>query len=114
MRHGLNALADTLQQDKNLTKLNTSVAIIGPSEDNVDLAHEGKLTGAAQRGYFRVIENDDVEPILRSWRRSRGEPEDEPEAEGDSTEAQAQAEAQPAQGQGQEPAAAQDDVEMGS
>lgn len=101
VRHGLNALADTLQQDKNLTKRNTSIGIIGPSTEAVDRADEGKVSGAAQRGYFRVIENDDIEPILRSWRRSRGEPEDEPEAEGEGEAQAGDAAAQP-----------QDDVEM--
>lgn len=109
VRHGLNALADTLQQDKNLTMRNTSIGIIGPSTEAVDPATGGKVSGAAQRGYFRVIENDDVEPILRSWRRSRGEPEDEPEAEGEAEQQQDGAE-----GAGNAAAAPADDVEMAS
>lgn len=32
MLHGLKALRDTLQQDRELTTLNTSVAVVGPGE----------------------------------------------------------------------------------
>lgn len=41
-------------------------------------------SGAAKRGNFRTWENDQVEGLLRAWRRSRGEPEDGPKAEEES------------------------------
>lgn len=44
-------------------------------------------SGAARRGNFRVWENDDVDSLLRAWRKSRGEPEDGPE-EGDAPQNQ--------------------------
>lgn len=92
INHGLSALADTLQQDKHLTIANTSIAIIGPSGEAVEKV---KGSGAARRGNFRIWENEDVDQLLRAWRRSRGEPEDGPE-EGDAPEVQ----------DGQQPAAA--------
>ncbi|KAK4686409.1 20S proteasome subunit alpha 6, partial [Tremellales sp. Uapishka_1] len=75
INHGLSALADTLQQDKHLTIKNTSIAIIGPPSSDVEKL---KLNGAAKKGGFRMWENDDVNELLRGWRRSRGEPEDGP------------------------------------
>lgn len=107
VNHGLSALADTLQQDKHLTTLNTSIAIIGPSAAEVDV----HPTGAARRGFFRIIENEEIDPLLRTWRRSRGEPEDGPQ---DETEAAAGA-AAPAEGEateGEQPAPGGEDVEM--
>lgn len=79
INHGLTALNDTLQQDKHLSNLNTSIAIIGPS----DVSSEGEAnvsgSGAAKRGSFRTWENAEVEGLLRAWRRSRGEPEEGPQ-----------------------------------
>ena len=92
INHGLSALADTLQQDKHLTIANTSIAIIGPSGEAVEKVQG---SGAARRGNFRIWENEDVDQLLRGWRRSRGEPEDGPE-EGDAPQVQ----------DGQQPAAA--------
>jgi 20S proteasome subunit alpha 6 len=112
INHGLSALADTLQQDKHLTTLNTSIAIIGPASAEVE---DVNGSGAARRGFFRVYENNDIDALLRTWRRSRGEPEDGPDAEesADATAAadapaatEAAAEAEPAQ------PPAGDDVEM--
>lgn len=77
INHGLSALHDTLQQDKHLTQLNTSIAIIGPSSEAEGEANL-KSSGAAKRGHFRTWENDEVEGLLRAWRRSRGEPEEGP------------------------------------
>lgn len=62
-----------------MTIANTSIAIIGPSSDEIEKV---QTSGAARRGFFRIWENDDVDGLLRAWRRSRGEPEDGPE-EGD-------------------------------
>ncbi|ORX33383.1 putative proteasome subunit alpha type 1 [Kockovaella imperatae] len=76
INHGLSALHDTLQQDKFLTIQNTSIAIIGPSSDEVE---DISISGAAKRGNFRVWENEHVDRLLRAWRRSRGEPEDGPQ-----------------------------------
>lgn len=92
INHGLSALADTLQQDKHLTIANTSIAIIGPSGEAVEKVQG---SGAARRGNFRIWENEDVDQLLRGWRRSRGEPEDGPQ-EGDAPQVQ----------DGQQPAAA--------
>lgn len=78
INHGLSALSDTLQQDKHLTVANTSLAIIGPSDESIENV---ALSGAAKRGYFRVWENEHVDGLLRAWRRSRGEPEDGPAEE---------------------------------
>jgi 20S proteasome subunit alpha 6 len=36
INHGLNALHDTLQQDKHLTLQNTSIAIIGPASSEIE------------------------------------------------------------------------------
>jgi 20S proteasome subunit alpha 6 len=84
INHGLSALADTLQQDKHLTIANTSIAIIGPSGEAVEKVQG---SGAARRGNFRIWENEDVDQLLRGWRRSRGEPEDGPQ-EGDAPQVQ--------------------------
>jgi 20S proteasome subunit alpha 6 len=57
-----------------------------------------------------VYENEDIDALLRSWRRSRGEPEDGPDAEETKDESAAAtapaAEAEPAQ------PPASEDVEM--
>lgn len=46
IKHGLHALRDTLQQDKELTTLNTSLGIVGPSHK------------------FEIIEGDALAPYL--------------------------------------------------
>lgn len=113
INHGLNALHDTLQQDKHLTIQNTSIAIVGPAADEVE---NTASSGAAKRGNFRTWENEGVDGLLRAWRRSRGEPEDGPQEE---TPAAAGAEgaeaAQSQEGSENAPeggAAAGEDVEM--
>ncbi|KAK8869518.1 hypothetical protein IAR55_000084 [Kwoniella newhampshirensis] len=78
INHGLSALHDTLQQDKHLSIANTSMAIIGPSDSSIE---DLGISSAAQRGNFRVWENEGVDGLLRAWRRSRGEPEDGPAEE---------------------------------
>ena len=113
INHGLNALHDTLQQDKHLTLQNTSIAIIGPASSEIENLD---ISGAAKRGNFRVWENEHVDGLLRAWRRSRGEPEDGPQEE---TPAEAEAPAaevqQTQEGSEQAPqggAGAGEDVEM--
>lgn len=115
INHGLSALHDTLQQDKHLKVENTSIAIIGPPSDEVENL---SISGAAKRGNFRVWENDNVDGLLRAWRRSRGEPEDGPQQEEAKKDDEAGAEAQQTQpGSESAPAggaAAGEDVEMSS
>jgi len=109
INHGLSALHDTLQQDKHLSINNTSIAIIGsPSPEIENLG----ISGPAKRGDFRVWENENVDGLLRAWRRSRGEPEDGPNEDAP-VEAEVKAEeAQTAEGSEQAPAAPGEDVVM--
>jgi len=58
VRHGLHALRETLQQDKELNVNNTSIGIVGPKSD-----HEEK---AVPNGAFRILENTAVEPFLQT------------------------------------------------
>jgi 20S proteasome subunit alpha 6 len=60
VRHGLHALRETLQQDKELTVNNTSVGIVGPTS-----AHE---KGISSDGAFRILEGEKVDPFLKSMR----------------------------------------------
>jgi len=107
INHGLTALHDTLQQDKHLSISNTSIAIIGPPSPEIEnLA----ISGAAKRGNFRVWENENVDSLLRAWRRSRGEPEDGPSEEAPA--AVSAEEGQSAEGSEQAPAAPGEDVVM--
>nr|ODN94896.1 20S proteasome subunit alpha 6 [Cryptococcus depauperatus CBS 7855] len=85
INHGLSALHDTLQQDKHLSQFNTSVAIIGSADAAIE---DLTKSAAANRGGFRVWENEGAEDLLRAWRRSRGEPENGPETEDAEGEAQ--------------------------
>ncbi|GHJ86816.1 hypothetical protein NliqN6_3218 [Naganishia liquefaciens] len=85
IQHGLNALRDTLQQDKSLTMKNTSIGIIGTATSTVPGATSSK------KANFRVLDDEAVEPYLREMRRRRGEPEtgearEEEEAAGDAQE----------------------------
>ncbi|CAN6669289.1 proteasome subunit alpha type-6 [Trichomonascus vanleenenianus] len=69
--HGLNALRDTLAQDKELTSKNTSVAVVGKGTT------------------FKVIENDDIAPWLAkldSLGRTSAPKKEEPQAEAMDTE----------------------------
>jgi 20S proteasome subunit alpha 6 len=56
--HGLHALRETLQQDKELTTNNTSIGIVGPSS-----THE---TGVAAGGSFRILEGSKIQAFLDS------------------------------------------------
>jgi len=58
VRHGLHALRETLQQDKELNVNNTSIGIVGPAS-----VHE---TGISPNGPFRILENEAVEPFLQT------------------------------------------------
>ena len=113
INHGLSALHDTLQQDKHLSISNTSIAIIGPADEE-GIEKIGQ-SAAARKGAFRVWENEDVDPLLRAWRRSRGEPEDGPKEEEEEAPA-ATAEETAASGDAAAPAAdaptGSDDVTM--
>lgn len=67
VRHGLHALRETLQQDKELNVNNTSIGLIGPRSE-----HEKK--GVQPTGAFRILENDDVEPFLQTMIAKGSEP----------------------------------------
>ncbi|EJD01269.1 uncharacterized protein FOMMEDRAFT_158400 [Fomitiporia mediterranea MF3/22] len=55
--HGLHALRETLQQDKELTIHNTTIGIIGPA---------GELeTGVPPEGPFRMLEEEKVDPYIQ-------------------------------------------------
>lgn len=62
IQHGLNALRDTLQQDKSLTLQNTSIGIVGP------------FTGSAstKKANFRTLDDEAVEPYLVEMRTRQG------------------------------------------
>jgi 20S proteasome subunit alpha 6 len=59
IRHGLHALRETLQQDKELNVNNTSIGLIGPSSE-----HEKK--DVQPEGAFRILENEAIEPFLQT------------------------------------------------
>jgi hypothetical protein len=59
VQHGLHALRETLQQDKELNTLNTSIGIIGPRS-----AHE--TDNARDTGAFRILEGEKVDPFLKT------------------------------------------------
>ncbi|KAI0698893.1 20S proteasome subunit [Cytidiella melzeri] len=58
IRHGLHALRETLQQDKELTINNTSIGIIGPAS-----THEKSVP---PEGPFRILEGEGIEVYLKS------------------------------------------------
>ena len=58
IKHGLHALRETLQQDKELTINNTSIGIVGPSS-----AHEEAVPPA---GPFRILEGEKIQVFLDS------------------------------------------------
>lgn len=58
VKHGLHALRETLQQDKELNVNNTSIGIVGPAS-----VHE---TGILPSGPFRILEGEKVEPFLQT------------------------------------------------
>jgi 20S proteasome subunit alpha 6 len=66
IRHGLHALRETLQQDKELNVNNTSVGIIGPMGQ-----HEKPISPP---GSFRILEGDKVEVYLESMEKKEEAP----------------------------------------
>lgn len=70
IKHGLHALRETLQQDKELTTLNTSIAIVGKGESGPaeQASIAPKPLGKQPRGLdrFRILEGDDLKPYLDS------------------------------------------------
>lgn len=58
VRHGLHALRETLQQDKELNVNNTSIGIVGPKSPHEKVEVPG--------GAFRILENESVEPFLQT------------------------------------------------
>jgi hypothetical protein len=58
VQHGLHALRETLQQDKELTIKNTSIGIIGPASDFE--------TNVPKTGPFRILEDEAVDPFLKT------------------------------------------------
>ena len=58
IEHGLHALRETLQQDKELTIHNTSVGVVGPAG-----VHE---TWVDEKGSFRILEEERVDPYIRA------------------------------------------------
>ena len=57
IRHGLHALRETLQQDKELTINNTSIGILGPAGP-----HE--QSGESTVGDFRILEGEPIQVYL--------------------------------------------------
>lgn len=57
IRHGLHALRETLQQDKELTINNTAIGIVGPAG-----VHEGASTAVD----FRILEGPPIEVYLHT------------------------------------------------
>jgi 20S proteasome subunit alpha 6 len=57
IRHGLHALRETLQQDKELTINNTAIGIVGPAG-----VHEGANTAVD----FRILEGPPIEVYLHT------------------------------------------------
>ncbi|KAF9569393.1 20S proteasome subunit [Agrocybe pediades] len=100
IKHGLHALRETLQQDKELNVNNTSIGIIGPKSD----AEEKPTPG----GSFRILENDAVQPFLVTMRTKEelaAEEAEERRAQKEREAAETAAAAPPA-------AAGDDDVQM--
>lgn len=72
IKHGLHALRDTLQQDKELTPQNTSIGIVGISSTDAPASTDpeapapvgAKASGGFQK--FRIVEGDDLQVYLDS------------------------------------------------
>lgn len=58
IKHGLHALRETLQQDKELTISNTSIGIVGTAGE-----HEQGIKG---EGVFRILEGEPIDVYLKS------------------------------------------------
>jgi len=90
IRHGLHALRETLQQDKELTTNNTSIGILGPGS-----VHEAPSTPVD----FRILEGPPIEAYLQTMQPKEVPP---PPASASAT----------ASGSAQPPAGGDDDVQM--
>ncbi|ORY81784.1 nucleophile aminohydrolase [Leucosporidium creatinivorum] len=72
IKHGLHALRDTLQQDKELTPQNTSIGIVGISSTDAPASTDPEApapVGAQAAGgfqKFRIVEGDDLQVYLDS------------------------------------------------
>lgn len=75
IKHGLHALRDTLQQDKDLTPLNTSLGIVGvsSSSSSTSAPKSSEESAPATLGVnvnafekFRIVEGDELKPFLDS------------------------------------------------
>ncbi|KZO92204.1 proteasome-domain-containing protein [Calocera viscosa TUFC12733] len=62
VRHGLHALRETLQQDKELTIHNTSIGILGPA----GVHEQATAASLGKEGVFRILEGDVIQPYLDS------------------------------------------------
>ncbi|KIL68238.1 hypothetical protein M378DRAFT_176952 [Amanita muscaria Koide BX008] len=79
--HGLHALRETLQQDKELNVNNTSIGILGPAS-----VHEQSVP---KGGAFRILEGDTIEPYLKTMVPKEDGPVTAPAAAAPPTEAPA-------------------------
>lgn len=88
IKHGLLALRDTLQQDKDLTPLNTSIGIVGlstPSTTDAPASTEpdapATLGAPATGGFekFRIIEGDELKVFLDALPAKEGPESELPE-----------------------------------
>jgi len=71
IRHGLHALRETLQQDKELTTNNTSIGILGPRS-----VHEPAGTSVD----FRILEGTPIEAYLQTMQPKEVPPPSAPAA----------------------------------
>ncbi|KZT54542.1 N-terminal nucleophile aminohydrolase [Calocera cornea HHB12733] len=62
VRHGLHALRETLQQDKELTIHNTSIGILGPA----GVHEQATAASLGKEGVFRILEGESIQPYLDS------------------------------------------------
>jgi len=58
IQHGLHALRETLQQDKELTNLNTSIGVVGPRGES----EKGSIIKAG--GAFRILQDEKIDVHL--------------------------------------------------
>lgn len=93
IRHGLHALRETLQQDKELTINNTSIGIIGPAGE-----HERNVPSGSP---FRILEGEAIDVYLKTMvPKDSGEAPAPAAATGDEPPAGEAAPAPPAGGDG--------------
>lgn len=84
IKHGLHALRDTLQQDKELTPFNTSLGIVGlspiaaPSGSDPSAPAAGGAQAAGGFQKFRILEGDELKPYLESMDPKESPDDDRP------------------------------------